>query len=348
MSRGRSLCAISLLAGLAVLLCSCGGSRYVDQLDALKIRLDYASSQNGRWCGPSDFASAETHLRYVEITLTNRDFVTAEDHLNKARDALDRLEPELGCDSDIDGDGTSDSADGAPFEAEDIDGFLDDDGVPDPDNDGDGIPDEIDGDPNRAEDYDGYQDTDGVPDLDNDGDGVPDKLDLAPMLPEDLDGFQDTDGVPDPDNDGDGFLDSEDYCPNEPEIYNGYLDDDGCPDVIPTISKIIVVGKVGFTGHNDRLTRSSKRNLDQFAQVLADNPEIRVRIEGHTADRGDAARNREFSQLQADAVRRYLIEQGVTPERLIAIGFGGTKPIASNSSSSGRSRNRRIEFIFMQ
>ena len=168
------------------------------------------------------------------------------------------------------------------------------------------------------------------------------------MIPEDQDGFQDTDGVPDPDNDGDGFLDSEDYCPNEPEIYNNYLDDDGCPDVIPTISKIIVVGNVRFVGYTDRLTNKSKRNLDAFAEVLKTNPEIRVRIEGHTDNRVDPEKNLELSQMQADKVREYLIGKGVEPERLIAIGFGEIKPIADNNTSQGRRRNRRIEFIFMQ
>jgi outer membrane protein OmpA-like peptidoglycan-associated protein len=101
----------------------------------------------------------------------------------------------------------------------------------DPDHDGfHGHADEC---PRQAEDRDGFQDQDGCADPDNDNDKVPDVADGAPLDPEDPDGFQDSDGVPDPDNDGDGILDTADKCPGEPETKNGYLDDDGCPDVIP-------------------------------------------------------------------------------------------------------------------
>ncbi len=131
---------------------------------------------------------------------------------------------------DSDGDGIFDSDDKCPHQAEDFDGFQDDDGCPDLDNDGDGIPDSIDKCPNDAEDFDGFQDKDGCPDLDNDGDGIVDSLDKCPNQPEDYDGFQDKDGCPDPDNDGDGIPDVRDKCPDQPETFNGYQDDDGCPD----------------------------------------------------------------------------------------------------------------------
>ena len=91
--------------------------------------------------------------------------------------------------------------------------------VPKPpvDSDGDGIPDDRDMAPHAAEDRDGFMDDDGIPDEDNDADGVPDLADGAPDDPEDHDGFQDSDGVPDPDNDGDGILDADDPHPNVPE-----------------------------------------------------------------------------------------------------------------------------------
>ena len=99
--------------------------------------------------------------------------------------------------ADTDGDGIPDFQDECPRLAEDMDGFLDDDGCPDPDNDSDGIPDGLDGRPLLMEDYDGFEDEDGVPDLDNDGDGIVDERDMCPDEPEDLDGFEDEDGCPD-------------------------------------------------------------------------------------------------------------------------------------------------------
>jgi hypothetical protein len=97
------------------------------------------------------------------------------------------------------------------------------------DSDHDGVPDDKDECPDEAEDFDGFQDDDGCPDHDNDGDGVPDRDDLAPDLPEDVDGFEDEDGRPDMDNDGDGITDDKDECPNEPEDFDGDEDTDGCP-----------------------------------------------------------------------------------------------------------------------
>ena len=95
-----------------------------------------------------------------------------------------------------------------------------------PDADGDGIPDELDKCPNEAEDIDGFQDEDGCPDLDNDGDGIPDAMTSVPNEAEDMDGFEDEDGCPDPDNDGDGILDVDDQCPNDA----GPPENNGCPD----------------------------------------------------------------------------------------------------------------------
>ena|GEM_PF-5784673 len=100
----------------------------------------------------------------------------------------------------------------------------------DADTDGDGIADRLDKCPNEAEDRDGFQDDDGCPDPDNDGDGIADAVDKCPNDAEDKDGFQDDDGCPDPDNDGDGIADAVDKCPNEPETVNGIDDQDGCPD----------------------------------------------------------------------------------------------------------------------
>jgi len=132
---------------------------------------------------------------------------------------------------DRDGDRVRDRYDICPNEAEDIDGFHDDDGCPDPDNDRDSIPDEKDSCRNIPEDPDGFEDGDGCPDMDNDSDGVIDKMDKCPDLAEDRDGFEDGDGCPDPDNDRDGIPDSLDRCIGIPEDMDGFEDNDGCPDI---------------------------------------------------------------------------------------------------------------------
>jgi len=98
------------------------------------------------------------------------------------------------------------------------------------DTDKDGIVDAMDQCIRDAEDIDGFQDEDGCPEIDNDADGLYDRQDRCPLEPEDEDGYQDSDGCPDPDNDKDGILDVSDRCPNEAETNNGYQDEDGCPD----------------------------------------------------------------------------------------------------------------------
>ena len=134
---------------------------------------------------------------------------------------------------DRDGDGLKDRVDPCPDDAEDFDGFRDDDGCPDPDNDEDGIPDIVDLAPNLPEDFDGWNDLDGLPEPDNDLDGILDQDDDCPDEAEDFDGHQDDDGCPEEflDADGDGIPDEDDLCPLEAEDRDGYRDDDGCPDL---------------------------------------------------------------------------------------------------------------------
>ncbi len=139
---------------------------------------------------------------------------------------------------DADNDGLDDKLDKCPNQAEDKDGFEDQDGCPDPDNDGDGLADLQDKCPNAPEDKDGVQDEDGCPDPDNDGDGLRDVKDKCPDQAEDRDGFDDDDGCPEADNDQDGIPDLHDLCPLSPENKNGFEDEDGCPDMAPGQGKV--------------------------------------------------------------------------------------------------------------
>ncbi|MCP6757132.1 OmpA family protein, partial [Klebsiella pneumoniae] len=75
----------------------------------------------------------------------------------------------------------------------------------------------------------------------------------------------------------------------------------------------------------------SMQLLDDIAKLLNDNTEIgRVRVEGHTDSRGGAAYNMGLSQARTESVRTYLIAKGVPAARLEAVGYGLTKPIATN------------------
>ena len=180
---------------------------------------------------------------------------------------------------------------------------------------------------------------------DSDGDGIVDKDDAAPEEPEDEDGFQDGDGSPEADNDGDGIPDEEDECPE----LAGERDREGCPArtyVRIEEGQVYIFGKVRFRIGSDEIDERSEPLLDQVAQALHANPQVRkVRIEGHTDNVGDKKLNQKLSQDRAAAVRKALIARGIDAGRLDARGYGDAKPTAPNRTKAGRTKNRRVEFI---
>ena len=249
--------------------------------------------------------------------------------------------------SDEDGDGILDDFDPCPNDAEDFDGFEDDDGCPDYDNDHDGIPDENDLCPNQAEDIDGFADTDGCPDPDNDLDGIPDVRDECPNEAEDIDGFLDQDGCPDYDNDKDGIPDSVDQCPNQPENINGYEDDDGCPDQLKVVSenKIRYYGNELFYENSSTIKPEGIPLLLEAFETLKSEPDSKWRIEGHMDSQGSERSIRQMSYDRADAVYQFFIAKGIKPDRLTVYGMSDDYPIADNTNAEGRMKNRRIEII---
>jgi outer membrane protein OmpA-like peptidoglycan-associated protein len=266
---------------------------------------------------------------------------------------LDGFEDADGCpDPDNDEDGVLDVYDGCPMDPEDRDGYEDEDGCPDPDNDLDGLMDYEDECPLDPEDIDGWEDLDGCPDIDNDADGILDVSDDCRNNPEDFDGWEDADGCPDPDNDADGILDVDDDCPDEPETWNAFEDDDGCPDesiIEVTCDAIIIYEKVYFETNSDEIRSRSFNLLNQIADVMHARPDIRrIRVEGHTDNRGSDSHNLELSDRRANSVRLYLMDRGIDSMRIESQGFGEAQPIADNESSNGRAENRRVEFVITE
>ncbi|MBW2699267.1 MAG: OmpA family protein [Deltaproteobacteria bacterium] len=247
---------------------------------------------------------------------------------------------------DADKDRVTDNVDKCPKQA----GPTDNQGCPWGDADKDGLADNLDACPEQA----GPEDNKGCPSQDSDGDGLMDYEDKCPNEAEDIDKFEDEDGCPDLDNDQDGIADGRDKCPNEAEVINGFEDEDGCPDkgkvvVVVKKDKIEIMKKVYFATSKATIQRESFSLLDQVAQTLRAHSELKkVRIEGHTDDSGPDSFNLKLSQQRAEAVRTYLVGKGVPAERLVAEGFGETKPIAPNKTRSGRSQNRRVEFVIVE
>ena len=271
----------------------------------------------------------------------------------KEPEDFDGFEDDDGCpDNDNDDDGVLDIADRCPLVPEDRDGFEDEDGCPDTDNDGDGILDDKDECPDEPEDVDGFEDEDGCPDTDNDGDGILDAKDECPDEPETVNGFEDEDGCPEKDSDGDGIVDVKDECPDEPETVNGLEDEDGCPDeaLLEVKDREILGGeRIFFDFGMARVKSRSRAFLEQLVRLLEVHPEfVLISIEGHTDNVGDASFNRKLSKKRSERVKKYLIDLGIDPQRLIVKGHGEQDPWQGGRNARSRAQNRRVEFYILK
>jgi OOP family OmpA-OmpF porin len=117
----------------------------------------------------------------------------------------------------------------------------------------------------------------------------------------------------------------------------------------PSVSKDLITlpGAIEFeTGKATfKAGGTSEQTLAQLKQFLDENPRItKLRIEGHTDNVGSAAANETLSGERALTIKKFLVEKGVDKARLLAIGFGQSRPIADNSTEEGRAKNRRTEF----
>lgn len=114
-------------------------------------------------------------------------------------------------------------------------------------------------------------------------------------------------------------------------------------DVITSGSGSITLDNVQFNSGSAKLKSSSYEELNDLALLLVEQESVRLSINGHTDNVGKEENNRRLSQKRAEAVLRYLAENGVDDDRLIAQGYGADQPIDSNDTDEGRAKNRRTE-----
>ncbi|MBL8786150.1 MAG: OmpA family protein [Deltaproteobacteria bacterium] len=257
---------------------------------------------------------------------------------------------------DSDADGIPDNEDACPLQK----GVETARGCPDQDRDG--LSDSFDACPDRP----GPQNQRGCPDTD--GDGVADDLDQCFQVP----GVVERQGCPPPppDADGDGVLDADDFCPEDPgPVFAGGCPDrdgdgvvdasDKCPDQpgvaeeAGCLPKAILkkfsgsVKGINFETGSAKIKKSSFKLLDEAVALFKQYGNLRVEISGHTDDQGPDDMNLKLSQDRAEAVRAYLVEKGLDVARFGALGYGETRPVATNKTGAGRAQNRRIEFKIM-
>ena len=108
----------------------------------------------------------------------------------------------------------------------------------------------------------------------------------------------------------------------------------------------VLLDNVNFKRGTSELEKDqTEKVLSGLAEFLKENPELKIRINGHTDNVGDPGLNKQLSLERAGSVRDYLISQGVEFERVRISGWGGTRPIASNVTEAGRAKNRRVELV---
>ena len=261
------------------------------------------------------------------------------------------LVDKTGCIIDGDKDGIADNLDKCPTVA----GVAKFNGCPDSDNDG--IEDANDKCPTIA----GLEKFAGCPDTD--GDGIEDAKDKCPNVKgiEKFEGCPDTDGdgIEDakdecpnkagtaafngcPDTDGDGIADNKDKCPK----VAGVASNNGCPEVKAAVKKIFEKALQGIQFETGKTTikKTSNPILDQVAKIMKENPTYKLAIAGHTDNVGNADKNLELSKGRAAAVKQYLVSKGVSADRMTSEGYGDTQPVADNTTTEGKAKNRRVEF----
>jgi len=168
---------------------------------------------------------------------------------------------------------------------------------------------------------------------DSDGDGVADKLDKSPNTEAGLR----VDGAGTPlDTDNDGVPDSKDSCPTE----KGTAEFNGCPGS-PSSS----ADAIQFEFNSSVLKTSSYPVLDQLSNDLRSKVVLKVELGGHASEEGTTDYNLQLSIDRANAVKTYLVNSGVTASKIVANGYGETRPVASNTTEEGRQLNRRVEVV---
>ncbi len=238
----------------------------------------------------------------------------------------------LGCERDSDGDSVVDSADACPDTPMGV--RVDRRGC-ERDSDDDGVENSVDACPDTPIDV--AVDRRGC-ERDNDGDGVVNSVDACPDTPRGV--GVDRRGC-EQDNDDDGIGNSKDRCPQTG--VGSAVDTRGC-----RLEDVIVLKGVAFATNSAELIRHSESVLDEMVATLKRHLDLKMEVAGHTDKRGERAYNLALSKQRAESVRNYLIQKGISPDRLTAKGYGPDKPIDNNDTAAGQAANRRVELHILK
>ncbi len=203
------------------------------------------------------------------------------------------------------------------------------------DRDDDGIIDKKDDCPETP----GPIENNGCPWGDRDDDGTADNEDDCP----DKAGPEENKGCPYKDTDGDGVLDKDDECMFEV----GTIPNKGCPEapVTPEVQKTLnnFAKTILFDSGTAIIKEESRTVLIEIVNILKEYPSSGFTVEGHTDSTGSYELNKDLSEFRANAVKAFLVKNGIDTNRLLTVGYGESRPITSNMTRAGRAKNRRVE-----
>jgi outer membrane protein OmpA-like peptidoglycan-associated protein len=114
------------------------------------------------------------------------------------------------------------------------------------------------------------------------------------------------------------------------------------------VGKTFKLNNVLFHRATANMVDSTYAELDNVVRMMMDNPEIHIELSGHTDNQGSARKNLELSQARVEVVKKYLVDKGISGDRIKGKGYGGSMPIASNRTEETRRLNRRVEFEVIQ
>ena len=105
----------------------------------------------------------------------------------------------------------------------------------------------------------------------------------------------------------------------------------------------IVLNNMYFEFKSYKLLPESKYELNRIIEIMRENPTLTIAVGGHTDIIGSDAANLKLSKQRAESVVDYLAQRGIPRSRLVAKGYGRSRPVASNKTEEGRKKNRRVE-----
>lgn len=113
------------------------------------------------------------------------------------------------------------------------------------------------------------------------------------------------------------------------------------------VKRNIILNHIYFATNQTTILPSSEEGLQALYTMLVENPEIRIRLIGHTDNVGNDRDNQILSEGRANSVRKNMIDRGIEPERIEAEGRGKREPITTNDTEEGRAQNRRVEMVII-